>query len=983
MPKLFIKIFSALNKEIIVENVQALPDTGADVTLIPYKILREEDKSNIQPMNHKLLCANNAPMKIVGTLSIYLQAGKRTILISDAYISKEITQPIISFDSLVALELLPANFPQVNAVSKNLKTEIEKLILDYSDIFDEESLKPMKFPPLKLELIDPSAKPFHAYTARVYPHHIEEAAKKELKRLCDLGIIERAPGPSEHCAHSFFIKKSSGAVRLIADFSQLSKNVKRSVHPFPCVQDILRGIKHDMKYFAAMDLKMGYFQIALHEDSKPLTTFLTPLGKYRFQRCPMGLNESSDVFNYAGDMALLGVPNSYKLVDDLLTGGDSEGSLIKNVKEIFQRCRDNGIQLNRAKLQFGDEVVFAGHIISKDGVRCDPKKLAALKEFPQPKDLTTLRGFLGLANQLAIGIPSLAMTTGPLRELLRKDVAFLWQEEQQQAFQEVKDLLTSDRVVSFYDPRLPTELMTDSSRSGTGYSLIQWTEGEDSEPRLIQCGSRSLTDCETRYSVSELELLGVVYATKACKHYLISAPTPFAVIVDHKAILGLLTKPLQELDGRLLRLREKLLHSNFTVAWRPGKLHFLPDCLSRHPVDQPSEEDVQLSRSLQHAVLSVQVPLAQSDDLYTSLLEAAQEDSEYQRMLSAVAQLERSSRMTRDTRKILKDYLPVVKDLSVYENVLVLYKHKIVLPINMMRTVVENLHLGHCGISKMTNLFRTMYYFPKYGDWIEDIVANCDSCQRFATSQTKESTNGQIEIPNGPMDICSADLFQFNNGDYIILVDHYSQYFWFKHLSSLTSISVINFLLDTFTRVGFCRLFCSDQGRQFISGDFKEFCDKYHITRKLSSPYFPISNGNAEMAVKRCKGILKKTTPSERNLHFLAYFNAPLTSDTKSPAQLFFGRTLRIPGRHQRLPKLLDAPDRPEDVLPPLKIGQRVRLRDPIEHTWFETGHVLEARRGHRSYLVELEGPRGGMRFVRNRIYLKPIKDASPSSPQH
>ena len=181
------------------------------------------------------------------------------------------------------------------------------------------------------------------------------------------------------------------------------------------------------------------------------------------------------------------------------------------------------------------------------------------------------------------------MVTAPMRELLRKDIAWTWEEPQRTSFSETKKLLTSTAVVSYYDPNLPTTMLTDASKLfGLGFALVQ--HDGNGRIRLIQCGSRSLTDAETRYAPSEQECLTIQWAISKAKHYLLGNPG-FRVVTDHKPLLGIFEKNLCDIDNRRLqRLREKLTSFKFDLEWVEGKSHLIADALSRYPTDQPSSK---------------------------------------------------------------------------------------------------------------------------------------------------------------------------------------------------------------------------------------------------------------------------------------------------------------------------------------------------------------------------------------------------------
>lgn len=194
-------------------------------------------------------------------------------------------------------------------------------------------------------------------------------------------------------------------------------------------------------------------------------------------------------------------------------------------------------QYPRKKFQFGQEIKFAGFVVSPEGVKPDPGKVEAISEFPVPQDITELRSFLGLVQQLGSFIPDLSNTKEPLRGLLKKNVVYQWLEDHQTAFAQTKSILTSDLLVQYFDTNLRTELLTDDSRlKGIGFALIQ--RDSNDRIRLIQCGSRSLSKTETNYAVCELEALAIKYAIERCSFYLRGCPQ-FDVLTDHRPLVGI------------------------------------------------------------------------------------------------------------------------------------------------------------------------------------------------------------------------------------------------------------------------------------------------------------------------------------------------------------------------------------------------------------------------------------------------------------
>ena len=195
---------------------------------------------------------------------------------------------------------------------------------------------------------------------------------------------------------------------------------------------------------------------------------------------------------------------------------------------------------------------------------------------------------MGLVNQLAAFSTDTAHAAGPLRDLLRPQNHWCWTSVHQNAFEAMKATLVSPPVLAFFQPGLPTALHTDATRlHGLSYALLQLQDGNW---RLIQCGSRFVTDTESRYAVIELEMTAICWAVRK-NHLYLAGLKDFDIITDHRPLIPILNqKSLVQIDNpRLLRLREKFTPYHFIAVWKPGKTHCIADALSRAPVDNPTE----------------------------------------------------------------------------------------------------------------------------------------------------------------------------------------------------------------------------------------------------------------------------------------------------------------------------------------------------------------------------------------------------------
>ncbi len=517
------------------------------------------------------------------------------------------------------------------------------------------------------------------------PYPPSEEADKAIDNLIKDGIIEKVDEPSEWISPAMFVPKSdTKAVRLVTDFTNLNRFIERPIHPFSTPAEITQSIPADAKWFAKLDAVKGYFQIELDMESRALTTFLTPRGRFRFTRAPMGLASSSDEYCQRTDQVLEGIEGIQKIVDDILIYGSSYEQLLERLEQVLTRCRQHSITLSKKKAEVDQKVKFAGYIVSQQGVEPDPEKTEGVRDFPRPENVTKLRGFLGLANQLGQFILDLAHVTQLFRQLLRGDVEYVWLDEHEQAFKASKDALTSKVIMKHFNPRKRTELLTDASRL-KGIALIQ--RDEEDKISLIRCGSRGLTPTEFRYATIELECLGIVWAIHKCKFYL-QGMDNFHVITDHRPLIGIIKKKqLDEVHNpRLQRLLEKVSWYNFEITWTPGKTHMIADALSRAPVFSPAENDIE--ETIITAVTTNQ------DPKILELDELAKADDEYQTILKMVQDGNSPDKLS-DTHPA-KLYASVWHEISIMDNLMTL-GDRIIVPKAARKQILEILHSAHTG----------------------------------------------------------------------------------------------------------------------------------------------------------------------------------------------------------------------------------------------------------------------------------------------
>ncbi|XP_050706255.1 uncharacterized protein LOC126991577 [Eriocheir sinensis] len=699
----------------------------------------------------------------------------------------------------------------------------------------------------------------------------------------------------------------------------------------------------------------------------------------------MGFAATGDAFCLRGDTALQGVTNRVKVVDDVLLSDKDFLTHLRSIDEVLSRCRTHGITLNAEKFVVAAPAVsFCGYRLSGDGIAADPEKVRAIADFATPANLTS---FMGLVNQLAEFSPDITAAALPLRPLMSPKRTFTWTPDHDQAFKKVKEALSSPLVLATFNPALPTTLQTDASRLyGVGYALLQDHGG--GKFRLVQCGSRFLTDTEIRYATIEMELLAVVWAMSKCKFYLIGLQH-FDLITDHRPLVPILNSyTLDAVENpRHQRLKEKTSAFIFTAVWRAGKDLCIPDALSRSPVSRPTPEDEMLgtnaSLSLStgvtlqavHSHAHPQPSSAPDEDLaLEELRKAARDDPSYTKLLEKVRTGFPRDRF--DLHNALRPYWKFREDLYP-DGDLVLYGARVVVPAALRRRVLSHLHDSHRGAEATKRRARQAVYWPGID---ADIVSTVRACP---SSVGRLLHRGRETLPSR-----RRPTLWLACGGHLRLRHDVCRHRYFPRL---------------FRDLGVPVRLRTDGGPQFTSRELAEFLERWGVRHNVSSPNYPQSNGHAEAAVKAVKHLILKVAPSGNidceafDKGLLELHNTP-NSTRHSPAQVLYGCPLRscVPAHAKAFAKewqaraescdrraatrardamaRYDAHARP---LQPLKIGALVRIQDPTTQRWDKVGTVMGASRS-RAYHVRMPS---GRILWRNRRFLPPVSPPAVDTP--
>jgi len=994
-----------------------LPDSGADISAAGEHILARlnEYKDNLLPSEFTPRAANGQRMYAIGKMRVYFQlAGEEYE--EDVYIFPHLSGVIISWRAAKALKILSTHYPlpppqpalvepsqpalvepsvRVTRASDSLPT-LDDLQQAYPTVFDGR-IRTMEGEEFHITLTA-DAKPFCVTTPRSIPFAYRDKLKAELEVLQAQQIITPVTEATEWCAPIVVTpKKNSDKIRMCVDLSHLNRFVVReryqSLTPAQAIADIAAS---EAKYFTVIDALKGYHQCPLDEQSQPLTTFITPFGRFKYLRAPYGISSISEHYNRRMSEAFTGLSGFRRVVDDFVIYDGNLSDHIAHVKQFLQRCADQHIALNAEKCRFFQtKTTFAGFLLSDQGYQIDPVITEAIWKYPVPTNRTELRSFIGLVNQLSSSTNAVASLLTPFRALLSTKNEFTWSPCHDTAFEAAKKSLTTQPTLSYFDLTKPTRLSTDASRQGLGY-VLQQLHGDTWS--LVQAGSRFLSDAESRYAIIELELLAVAWAVTKCRIFL-AGLQHFTVVTDHNPLISILNnRRLDEIENpRLQRLKSRLMGYNLTAKWIKGKGNNAPDALSRNPVLDPEWNDTLAEYDQQkHPELSItEIRLLHSDQYESTRLhnlrEEAAKDQEYQQLHRFITQGFPDHRT--QLPEACRRYWGIREHLTLDDG-LIVYGCRLLIPVSMRRMVLANLHESHQGSVRTKERARLSLYWPGIDNDIDNLVTSCKQCQDHLPSNCKEPIISKPK-PSRPFQQIAVDFCSYGGHQFLVTVDCLTD--WPEIIPMQTNTStqrLIQSLTELFCRTSVPDILWSDGGPQFTSTHFNSFATQWGFEHRMSSPHYPQSNGKVEATIKSMKKIIASSW-GNRSLNLgvmcralLQYRNTPSRKDGQSPAQKLYSRPIQdtLPA-HRRsfapewqrstleaeqlaehtLTQTEESYNRHARNLQEIYVGSTVALQNPRTKLWDIYGSVVNVS-PHRRYSVKT---RSGRVLVRNRKFLR------------
>ncbi|GJR39352.1 putative nucleotidyltransferase, ribonuclease H [Tanacetum coccineum] len=332
----------------------------------------------------------------------------------------------------------------------------------------------------------------------------------------DAGYIR--PSKALYGAPMLFQKKKDGSLQICIDYQALNKVTIKNKYPIPLSADLFDQFGKE-KYFTNLDLRSWYYQVRIAEGDEAKTTCVTRYGSYELLVMPFVLTNAPATFCTLMNKLFHLFCDKFMVVylDDIVVYSHTLEERVLYLKQVFQVLRDNKLYIKLEKCSLAqDAVELLGHKINDGGLMMDGAKIKDIQDWESPTKVTELRSFRGLVNYYRRFIMGYSAISSPLTDLLKKNKAWIWDEECQAAFRSLKKAFMEEPVLRLPDVTMPFKFHTDASNFAIGGVLMQ-----DGYPIAFE--SRKLNETERKYTVQEKEMTTVVHCLRIWRHYLLGS----------------------------------------------------------------------------------------------------------------------------------------------------------------------------------------------------------------------------------------------------------------------------------------------------------------------------------------------------------------------------------------------------------------------------------------------------------------------------
>ncbi|MCH80169.1 transposon Tf2-1 polyprotein, partial [Trifolium medium] len=691
--------------------------------------------------------------------------------------------------------------PHPPSLPTHQNSQIKLLLTKFSNLFTEPShLPPKRFTDHAIPLL-PNAPPVNVRPYR-YPHHQKLEIESQISKLMANGWIR--PSNSPFSSPVLLLRKKDGTWRMCVDYRALNALTIKDRFPLPTIDELLDELG-SARVFTKLDLTSGFHQIRLQSADASKTAFCTHDGHYEYRVMPFGLCNAPATFQATMNDVFRPLLRKTVIVffDDILVYSESEEAHVQHLTQVFTLLQQHQFYLKSSKL-------------TQSTVAPDPAKIVAITDWPPPRNIKGLRGFLGLSGFYRKFIKNYAGIAQPLTQLLRKD-SFIWNDSAQLAFDQLKSAMVTAPILSLPDFSTPFIVQTDASGFAMGAVLIQ-------NKHPIAYFSKSFCPRMMNASTYIRELYAITSAVKKWRQYLLGAF--FIIQTDHRSLKELLTQVIQTPEQQ--HYLAKLLGYHYEIQYKPGSTNTVADALSRSDTTNSFNS------------YSLSVPHCSFLD---SLKQELEIDVEFQSL---------QQQLQHDPGALVgfkyKDGL-IFKDNKIWISPSSKFKEL------LMREFHETPIAGHAGVEKTMKRLSENFYWDKMKQDVQAFIKQCVVCQKTKYSTLKPA--GLLQPLPLPTQIWEDISLDFVTGlppsqgftVLLVIVDRFTKGIHLGVLhSGFTAHKVAELFVTIFCKHhGMPKSIVSDRDPIFISHFWRDLFKFSGTLLRMSSSYHPQTDGQTEV----------------------------------------------------------------------------------------------------------------------------------------
>ena len=942
-------------------------DTGSPVTLINEQVWKLIGKPQLQPLGFNCNSFSGHPIRFRRQALVQAKLHELSVQLH-VVVSYENQANLLGRDWLIALRLNSQPLDEIIS-SKSIHQvgitfqDLDSLLAHYRELFQDS----LGCCTVKAHLhVKPDAIPKFC-KARSLPFAYRQAVETDLDRLVTEGVLEPI-SVSKWAAPIVVVPKPNGNVRLCADLSTgVNQSLDIDQYPLPKPNDLFVALNGGV-WFSKIDFSEAYLQVEIDDSSKELLVINTHKGLFRFNRLPFAVASAPSIFQKIMDQMLAGVEGVVCYLDDIIVTGRTKAEHLQRLNVVFARIEAFGFHVNKKKCIFlQNHVEYLGFVVDKHGVHTSSSKTKAIVNMPKPSNLSQLRSFLGMVNHYAKFISNLSDRLTPFYVLLKKDAPWIWTAQCDIAFKTIKRTLISPLALTHYDPSLPLILAADASNTGVGAVLYhRYTDGSE---KVIAHASKTLTSTESKYAQIEKEALALIYGVQKFDQFV--RGRRFTLLTDHKPLITIFgpKKGIPTTSAnRLQRWALRLMGYVYDIEYRSTHDFGHADGLSRLPIGPDLDFDSQDPGETK-SIMFIQQELQRELPLRANDIARATRKDPI--LMTIYHYILAGWPSTANNTGEFQSYYRLRHEFST-ANGCITWGLRTVIPKCYRNRLLQYLHESHPGMTRMKGNARHYIWWPSIDRDIEELVKNCPSCSTISKQPMKVPLS-PWPTSTRPWERIHLDFMgKFFNSYYLIVVDSYSKWLEVFPMKMPTTDATINALTNLFARFGLCETIVSDNGSQFTSNDFSEFCARNGIKHLTTPPGHPQSNGQAERYVDIVKSAINKGVYGGGNvsdvlLKFLFHYRiTPHATTQSSPAELFLKRSLRTvldllrpntfnPAEpaHRRYQRNFDQHTSQRHFREHEHVFVRDFRNNPHKVNW--TPGVLISREGSRVWLVKVD----------------------------